>query len=268
MRPWPSTPRTLSVAGLNNSWARASSPRPANTASSPSPRARGDGESPRLGVSEERAPKRAKAPALGGVDQALFEALRKLRRAKADDLDVPAFVIFSDAALRAMAQRKPTTQEAFLGVSGVGQKKAREYGSEFTRLIADYVGESGDDGDQSGDTAPRPTRPKPPANDRGAARKSAFELFEQGYAVDDVSQAVGRAVATVEGYLLEFVEKYKVADPNRWISAVVVDRVRDAIAHCGSARLKTIREHLGDDISYSDLRICLACLKQRGEGDE
>ena len=51
-----------------------------------------------------------------GVDQSLFDALRQVRTTLARRRGVPAYVIFTDAALRAMAREKPVTPEAFLAV--------------------------------------------------------------------------------------------------------------------------------------------------------
>ena len=63
-----------------------------------------------------------------GVDQGLFEALRKLRRTLAAKRGVPAFVVFGDAALRDMARRRPTTQADFLKVKGVAETKSKQFG--------------------------------------------------------------------------------------------------------------------------------------------
>jgi ATP-dependent DNA helicase RecQ len=65
----------------------------------------------------------------------LFEALRKLRTQLAKAAEMPAYIIFSDAALRDMAVKQPTTPEAFLEVSGVGAKKLETYGQAFIDCI-------------------------------------------------------------------------------------------------------------------------------------
>jgi len=84
------------------------------------------------------AAKRARLTADGlAVDEALFERLRALRRRLADEQNVPAYVVFSDATLAAMAARKPTTTEELLRISGVGQAKLARYGATFlAELIA------------------------------------------------------------------------------------------------------------------------------------
>jgi ATP-dependent DNA helicase RecQ len=68
-------------------------------------------------------------------DDELFEALRALRRAMAEERGIPPYLIFSDASLRAMAHERPTTPEAFLQIKGVGLRKLQELGPRFLACI-------------------------------------------------------------------------------------------------------------------------------------
>ena len=72
-------------------------------------------------------------------DAPLFEELRKLRRALADERGVPAYVVFSDATLLAMAGRRPTEEAELLTVNGVGPKKLASYGEAFLEVIRNTV---------------------------------------------------------------------------------------------------------------------------------
>jgi len=72
-------------------------------------------------------------------DEALFEKLRTLRRKLADERDVPAYIIFSDVALREMARAYPTTTAEFGRIPGVGQQKLRDFAEPFTTAIAEYL---------------------------------------------------------------------------------------------------------------------------------
>ena len=74
-------------------------------------------------------------PVLGGIDPELFNALKDVRTELAKKRGVPAFVIFSDAALADMCRKMPTTNSEFLAVSGVGQNKLDKYGEAFMRVI-------------------------------------------------------------------------------------------------------------------------------------
>ncbi len=97
-------------------------------------------ETPRLLRPAERQARKARAAVLGwqGVDEGLFEELRKLRRRLAEENHVPAFIVFSDASLRDMARLKPTTTEGFLEVNGVGERKCKQYAQAFLHVIIQY----------------------------------------------------------------------------------------------------------------------------------
>ena len=72
-------------------------------------------------------------------DDALFERLRALRRSIAEESEIPPYIVFSDAALRDMCARRPTTDDAFLEVSGVGAVKLERYGEAFLKEIRTFV---------------------------------------------------------------------------------------------------------------------------------
>ena len=73
-----------------------------------------------------------------GDDAELFEELRDLRRELADEHQVPAYIICSDATLRGLCRRRPATREELLEVTGIGEKKADAYGAAFLTAVADY----------------------------------------------------------------------------------------------------------------------------------
>ncbi|RMH16834.1 MAG: ATP-dependent DNA helicase RecQ [Gemmatimonadetes bacterium] len=70
-------------------------------------------------------------------EAALFERLRQVRRALADRQGVPAYIVFNDATLRAMARARPRTPVDLLAVPGVGPAKLERYGEAFLEALAD-----------------------------------------------------------------------------------------------------------------------------------
>jgi len=82
-----------------------------------------------------------KMPRAGEIacDEELFERLRQLRRKLADERDVPAYIVFSDVALRQMARYYPVSDEQFTRISGVGEKKLQEFGAVFLGEIAAHL---------------------------------------------------------------------------------------------------------------------------------
>jgi len=86
-------------------------------------------------VKPARGRKAVKPVVAGDGDDALFQALRALRKRLADAAGMPPYIIFNDASLRDMAQRQPTTLEEFSNIAGVGQAKLARYGDQFIELI-------------------------------------------------------------------------------------------------------------------------------------
>ena len=72
-------------------------------------------------------------------DEILFERLRSLRKKLADERKVPAYIVFGDTTLRAMARSYPATPGAMEGIPGLGEKKRAEFGATFAAEIAAYL---------------------------------------------------------------------------------------------------------------------------------
>jgi DNA topoisomerase-3 len=75
-------------------------------------------------------------PAPSDAPPELVETLRQWRLEEARRRGVPAFCIFSNRTLLALAAAGPTNEETLLRVRGIGPKLAREYGKELLRVIA------------------------------------------------------------------------------------------------------------------------------------
>jgi len=65
--------------------------------------------------------------------------LRDLRKKEAKKLGVPPFVVFQDPSLEDMALKYPITMDELINIHGVGEGKAKKYGTAFVNLIARYV---------------------------------------------------------------------------------------------------------------------------------
>ncbi len=75
----------------------------------------------------------------GNYDRKLFAKLRKLRKAIADEENIPPYVVFNDATLIEMAEQMPISAGEMLGVNGVGTRKLERFGREFMSLIRSHV---------------------------------------------------------------------------------------------------------------------------------
>jgi len=94
---------------------------------------------PRKGKGKKtRRPELASQPeptAPSSDEEARFIALKALRRRIADARHMPAYIVFSDATLIAMAEQRPRTEEELLAIPGVGPRKLAAYGEAFLALL-------------------------------------------------------------------------------------------------------------------------------------
>jgi ATP-dependent DNA helicase RecQ len=73
-------------------------------------------------------------------DEDLFSVLRSVRSEEAKKRGVPPYIIFGDKTLREMAFQRPTTDDEFLALTGVGEKKLSQFGEIFMVAIREYTG--------------------------------------------------------------------------------------------------------------------------------
>ena len=90
----------------------------------------------KLKVSAKKKSKKEKTTE--SIDRSLFAELKALRRELADENNVPAYIVFSDATLIDMCKKLPTTSEELLEVSGVGKVKLELYGDRFLQILKPY----------------------------------------------------------------------------------------------------------------------------------
>ncbi len=78
-----------------------------------------------------------RGPQVDAGDQELMDALRLWRTNRSRAADVPAFVIFNDATLAAIASSRPSSSSALLEVAGIGTVKAQRFGDEILSIVAE-----------------------------------------------------------------------------------------------------------------------------------
>jgi ATP-dependent DNA helicase RecQ len=192
-----------------------------------------------------------------GVDHGLFDALRQLRRDEATRRAVPAYIVFSDATLRDMARRRPSTIERFLDVHGVGQQKSADFGEPFVACVVAYCRQHG----MSMDVRPEVSTQPPPTPSASAVQ--SYPLFEQSLSVEQAAERLGRAISTTYGYLESYIRQRGITDVSPWISPRELEQVEAVVQHAGAERLKPIYDALHGRIGYEQIRIAVACLENQ-----
>ncbi|HEY4513237.1 MAG TPA: RecQ family ATP-dependent DNA helicase [Candidatus Paceibacterota bacterium] len=182
-------------------------------------------------------------------DSILFEELRKIRTQEASKLKLPPYMIFGDKALREMATHFPRTREAFLEISGVGDRKLLQFGGKFMSVINQYV-------------ETYKTEAKTKSTYTGSTFDETKKLVLQKFSIDEITKRRGLSISTIVSHI----EKIFATDSQLDISYLKpsnerLEIITGAFKKTGGILLAPVREILGEDYSYEELRLARIFLK-------
>ncbi|MCI0631030.1 MAG: DNA helicase RecQ [Phycisphaerales bacterium] len=194
------------------------------------------------------------------VDRGLFESLRELRRREAAQRNIAPFIVFGDATLREMAAVRPGSEQSFISIRGIGQRKAADYASQFVAHITDYCQRNNLQLDAQTGSRPRSVM-KPPSERSGMTRPAASELFGRNASISEVAQKFGVSDSTAIKYLCEHITACKPRSVSAWVDDSTYRRIAAAATKSEDGRLKPIFEALNGEVPYDKIRIVVAHLQ-------
>jgi len=188
-------------------------------------------------------------------DETLFERLRSLRKRLADERDVPAYVVFSDVALRQMAREYPSNEREFSRTSGVGASKLREFGAVFLREIAEHLRSNErmhfEDRPQKAEGF-NPQRALPQLGDSTAW---TLRRFRAGHSPEEIARERGFVLGTIMNHLALAAEAGEEIDLARFLTAGQEGAIEAAFRAVGWQNIVGVREKLSGRYGYEVLRI-------------
>jgi len=179
----------------------------------------------------------------------LFETLRKLRYEIAKQDEVPAYVIFSDAALRQMETLRPMSDEEFLAIDGVGKTKLEKYGSEFINTIIEF---------QKSKVSNTKIKKE------SATYKTTLEMFENGNSVEEIAKTRKLGLSTVISHLAKLYLDGVDIDVSQFISDEEILQLEKARTELENPNaLKPYFDHFEEKMGYDKIRFGLAVLEKK-----
>ena len=164
-------------------------------------------------------------------DEVLFDRLRALRKKLADERDVPAYIIFSDVSLRQMARNYPASESEFARISGVGEKKLREFGDIFLGEIAAHL-QTNARQIFADDSFTAPAAP-PPRASLGDSARETLRRFRSGQTVEQIARDRGVTTGTILGHIAEGVERGEPVDLQKFFTVAELAEVASAFGSKG-----------------------------------
>jgi ATP-dependent DNA helicase RecQ len=188
-------------------------------------------------------------------DEALFEKLRALRKQLADERSVPSYIIFSDVSLRQMARIYPTSDKDFARISGVGEKKLREFGAVF---MAEVVAHLQTNARQifADDSFVAPAPPVTPQRSKLTDTvRETLHFFRQGKTVADIARLRGFKDSTIYTHLEEAIRAGEAVSLNSLFDTQAQHDIGAAFTRFGFGNLVGAVESLGGRYSHGQLRV-------------
>ena len=195
-------------------------------------------------------------------DEPLFEQLRALRKRLADERAVPPYIIFSDVALRQMARFYPADNREFSRISGVGDKKLREFGASFLAAIAAHLQTNAHQifADESFSEPAPPVPPRAKLNDTA---RETLRHFRQGKTVAEITRIRGLKSGTIFSHLEEALLAGEAIELNSLVPAAAQRDIAAAFKKHGFGNLGGVVESLAKKYTYGECRLVRTALQRK-----
>ena len=192
-------------------------------------------------------------------DPGLFESLRELRRMLAEARNVPPYVVFRDASLQEMAHFLPMSKESFARITGVGEARLEQYADIFLCHIRAYA--------KNHDLVEKrrpPTDPTRPQAAPGSSYMQTLDLFRQGLSPAEIAARRGLTLGTIVGHLERLAAHGEEIDVRPLIDEDRFHRIAREFERTETPWLSDVKNALGDDYSYEEIRLVRLSLQQDG----
>ena len=197
-------------------------------------------------------------------DRELFELLRALRKTLADQEGVPPYVIFHDTTLKEMSIYYPQNLSDLHRISGVGERKADKYGELILQEIIRYC--------EQHQIKPMPVADKrfesPVKQPRSSTILTTLELCKENLSIGEMAKRRGLSVTTIVSHLEKLIINDGAGEAisvDCFVSPEKQERIKQAYKELGMHFLTPVKERLGEEYSYEELRLIRATMARKGE---
>jgi ATP-dependent DNA helicase RecQ len=188
-------------------------------------------------------------------DEALFERLVGLRQTLADAEGLAPHVLFSDATLSEMSQRKPVDLECLAKVSGVGKHKLETYGETLIGTVREHVEGQPDRAEAASDGRPKLMAKGPAAND---SQMHTLTLYKKVREVTQIAAQQGVSEKTVLSHFIALIRAGHYIDVPGLFGELFERLMADLDQADPYASLSEVKRDLSADISNEEFRLILA----------
>lgn len=217
-------------------------------------------------IEKAETPKRSRASKFEGTGTGAgneaFKLIKAWRDAKAEELDLPVYMVIPQKTLISLAQLLPTTYADLISIKGMGKKKAAQFGAELIDIIRDYRIDNSMPVNDTEAELPMET----PAKQKVDTKRVSFDLFTEGLTVEQIAHHRSLTVNTIEGHLADFVATGEIPI-TKLLPAAKVEQIVAYFTKSQTRHLLPAKEALGDSVTYGELKLVLKHLESQEIGE-
>lgn len=192
------------------------------------------------------------------INPELYKILKSWRDDKMEELNWKAYMILPLKTIRELSAKLPVNTPTLKNIKGFGRKKLNMFGSEIIDLIINYC----EDNNIEYNTYEEPEVDiKVP---KISSRQISFDMWKEGKTIEEIAKEREFVNTTIEGHLAYFVGTGDIAI-EKFLSAEKIKLISEKLENKKFDSLTEAKKALGDDVTYSDLRLMVAHLKTLGK---
>ncbi len=195
-------------------------------------------------------------------DNELLYTLKRWRNHIVQENDLPVYLVANGKSLSEIATYLPLTKKDLMQISGFGKAKVDKYGDEIIEMVADYCGRNDLSTNMDAFVISPGKAPKKQPEEKPNTKLISFELFKSGKTIAEIAKERNFTYTTIEGHLAHYVESGDLSI-NDLISHEKQALIKEAINKFGDESLTVIKQNLPDAISFNEIRMVNADLKQK-----
>jgi uncharacterized protein YpbB len=164
--------------------------------------------------------------------------------------------------MEALVSQIPRTTAQLHTIKGLGKKKIEQMGAEILAVIAEVEAEEALPpyaGAEEPEFAPK-AKPSGP----NQTSQVSYDLFVSGKSVAEIAETRGLVASTIENHLVQYISTGEL-DVFRLVPAEKVNLITDFFARNDTASMSAAKATLGEDVSYTELRMVMKHLVYVGK---
>ena len=198
------------------------------------------------------------------IHQDLFKTLKAIRYDLANDENVAAFQIFSDATLVELATYLPLTKSDLAKISGFGDIKLAKYGDSFLDAIIDYC-VANNLSTKINSKAPKRVKQSSSKEKTTDTKKASLQLFQLGRSIPEIAAERNLSATTIETHLAHFVFTGEI-NVNEIVRKEKMQAIINAVEKNNNLHeLSPVKLELGDAYSYGEIRAVMSYMRRMKE---